>query len=100
MYTCTQKCIYIYTHTSHTNIKRKFYPQVPALVKAKKSHALLEAILRDFANAIDLSIVEDIASFLAILEDGELEECFSSVPWSSSTENNTEAIVKNVAETI
>ncbi len=49
--------IYIYTFT---------YMQVPALVKAKRSHALLEGIVRDFAHAINLAVVEDIAGVLNV----------------------------------
>jgi hypothetical protein len=74
--------------------------QVPALCKAKKSHSLLEGILHDFARAIDLAVVEDIAGFFDELDQDELEECFASVPWSNLKTSDTKSASKFIADAI
>ncbi len=73
---------------------------MPALCKAKKSHSFLEGILKDFAHAIDLAVVEDIAGFLEELDDDELEECFASVPWSNLKPSDTKSVSKFIADAI
>ncbi len=73
---------------------------MPALCKAKRSHTLLQGILRDFAHAIDLTVVEDIASFLQELEEDKLDECFASVPWNNLKPSDTKSASKLIADAI
>ncbi len=73
---------------------------MPALYNAKRSHALLEGILQDYAHAIDLAVVEDIAGFLEALDEDELEECFATVPWSNLRPSDTKPASKLIADAI